>query len=517
MSEGHSEITREEIADDAVFSADEETCHNSDTAPKLSSAAREQVSHPAPGLIQQSVFLGVFKIFDLLFITAAGFLIYKIYLSQSDPGMLHIYGLVSAGAALTSIALFQKMKLYSISAMQNFAYSSGKALFALGIVVVLLTALAFFFQTGIEFSRLSLVFWLVASSLYLVISRITGAFLVRKWTRDGHLKRRAVIVGGGPRAEKLIKALENSKDTGIDIIGIFDDRDDERSLDEVVHYSKLGNISELVEFVRETRIDLLIVTLPLSAETRLLQMLKKLWVLPVDIRLSAHSTKLRFQPRAYSYIGDVPFFDMFDRPLKGWDSFLKAAEDRILGAILLVLLSPIMALVALAVKLDSKGPVFFKQKRYGFNNELIEVYKFRSMYTEMSDENAAKLATKDDPRVTRVGRFIRKASLDELPQFFNVLKGELAIVGPRPHAVMASADNHLYVDVVEGYFARHRVKPGVTGWAQVNGWRGETDTYEKIQRRTECDLYYIENWSVMFDLYIIALTPFALFNTKNAY
>ncbi len=515
MSEGHSEITIEETADEPGHSPDEDSRCND--APRLSPAAREQVKHPAPGLIQQPVFLGAFRLLDFFCITLAGLLVYEIYLGMSDPGMLHVYGLVSAGAALASVALFQKMKLYSISALQNFTRSSGRALLALAIVVVLLTALAFFFQAGIEFSRLSLVFWLIAASLYLIVSRIIGAVLVRKWTRDGHLKRRAVIVGGGPRAEKLIKALETSNDTGIDIIGIFDDRDDVRSPDEIVHYSKLGNINELVEFVRETRIDLLIVTLPLSAETRLLQMLKKLWVLPVDIRLSAHSTKLRFQPRAYSYIGDVPFFDMFDRPLKGWDSILKAAEDRILGAILLILLSPVMALVALAIKLDSKGPVFFRQKRYGFNNELIEVYKFRSMHTEMSDANATKLATRDDPRVTRVGRFIRKTSLDELPQFFNVLKGELAIVGPRPHAVMASAADHLYVDVVESYFARHRVKPGVTGWAQINGWRGETDTYEKIQRRTEYDLYYIENWSVMFDLYIIALTPFALFNTENAY
>ncbi|HHK74459.1 MAG TPA: undecaprenyl-phosphate glucose phosphotransferase [Rhizobiales bacterium] len=447
----------------------------------------------------------------------AGLLIYQIYLSQSEVEMMRVYGLVAAGGAIITVALFQKMKLYSIRALQSFARSSGKAVLALGLVVVILTALAFFFKAGLDFSRLSLVLWFAASTGYLVISRIIGALLVRKWTRDGRLIRRAVIVGGGPRAEKLIDALEKSQDTGIEIVGVFDDRDDGRSPGEVGRYHKLGNIDELVEFVRETRIDLLIVTLPLSAETRLLQMLKKLWILPVDIRLSAHSTKLRFQPSAYSYIGDVPFFDMFDRPLKGWDSVIKEIEDRVLGTILLILSAPIMALVAIAIKLDSKGPVFFKQKRYGFNNEMIGVYKFRSMYTDMTDADAARLATRDDPRITRVGRFIRKTSLDELPQFLNVVKGELAIVGPRPHAVLASAANHLYVDVVEGYFARHRVKPGITGWAQINGWRGETDTKEKIQRRTECDLYYIENWSVLLDLYIIALTPFALFNTENAY
>jgi lipopolysaccharide/colanic/teichoic acid biosynthesis glycosyltransferase len=170
------------------------------------------------------------------------------------------------------------------------------------------------------------------------------------------------------------------------------------------------------------------------------------------------------------------------------------------------------------VKLDSRGPVLFRQKRYGFNNELIEVFKFRSMYVDQNDAGAARLVTKGDPRVTRVGRFIRKASIDELPQLFNVVfKGDLSLVGPRPHALQAKAANRLYDQVVDGYFARHKVKPGLTGWAQINGWRGETDTQEKIQRRVEHDLYYIENWSVFFDLYIVAMTPFALLKTENAY
>jgi lipopolysaccharide/colanic/teichoic acid biosynthesis glycosyltransferase len=177
-----------------------------------------------------------------------------------------------------------------------------------------------------------------------------------------------------------------------------------------------------------------------------------------------------------------------------------------------------MALVALAIKLDSRGPVLFRQKRYGFNNELIEVYKFRSMYVESTDVTAAKLVTRDDPRVTPIGRFIRKTSLDELPQLLNVVfSGNLSLVGPRPHATHAKAANHLYDLVVDGYFARHRVKPGITGWAQVNGWRGETDTPEKIQRRVEHDLFYIENWSVLFDIYILLKTPFALLKTESAY
>ena len=484
---------------------------------KLNPVARAAATQMAPELMSETKLLAMLRLADFVLISVCGFLIYYMALRHDEPEMLSIYGFVAVGASVITVMLMQLMNLYTLSALRTYARSVGKSVMALLIVVADLTALAFFFKVGEEFSRFSLLMWLLSAGGYLMISRVLVAIMVAKWTRRGHLKRRAVIVGGGRRAEELIEALEKSKNTGIEITGVFDDRQDGRSPDEVGDYQKLGNVTELVEFARKTRVDLLIVTLPLSAEKRLLQMLKKLWVLPVDIRLSAHSTRLRFQPRAYSYIGDVPFFDMFDRPLTGWNSILKGLEDRILGSILLIMTAPIMALVALAVKLDSKGPVFFKQKRYGFNNELIEVYKFRSMYTDMTDANAAKLATKDDPRVTRVGRFIRKTSLDELPQFINVVRGELSIVGPRPHAVLASAANHLYKDVVDGYYARHRVKPGVTGWAQINGWRGETDTEEKIRRRTEHDLYYIENWSVFFDLYIIFMTPFSLLDTKNAY
>jgi Undecaprenyl-phosphate glucose phosphotransferase len=259
-------------------------------------------------------------------------------------------------------------------------------------------------------------------------------------------------------------------------------------------------------------------SLPISAESRILQMLKKLWVLPVDIRLSAHTNQLRFRPRSYSYIGSLPVLDVFDRPIADWDVVMKSLFDKVVGGLALIALAPLMALTALAIRLDSRGPVLFRQKRYGFNNELIEVYKFRSMYVESSDATAAKLVTKGDPRVTRVGRFIRKTSLDELPQLFNVVfKGDLSLVGPRPHAVHAKAVDRLYDEAVDGYFARHRVKPGITGWAQINGWRGETDNDEKIQRRVEHDLYYIENWSVLFDLYILVMTPVALLKTENAY
>jgi lipopolysaccharide/colanic/teichoic acid biosynthesis glycosyltransferase len=177
-----------------------------------------------------------------------------------------------------------------------------------------------------------------------------------------------------------------------------------------------------------------------------------------------------------------------------------------------------MAIVALAIKLDSKGPIFFRQQRFGFNNEKIGVLKFRSLYHDCADPRASKVVTKNDPRVTRVGRFIRKTSLDELPQLLNVVfRGNLSLVGPRPHAVQGKLQNRLFDETVDGYFARHRVKPGITGWAQINGWRGEIDNETKIQKRVELDLYYIENWSMLFDLYILWRTPLALLKTENAH
>ena len=358
---------------------------------------------------------------------------------------------------------------------------------------------------------------LQAGGVFLVFFRVWLTYYTRRLMSDGRLERRAVIVGGGEPAAELIRTLEGQHSSDIRVCGIFDDRSGDRSPPVVVGYPKLGTIAELVEFGRMARIDMLVVTLPLSAEKRVLQLLKRLWVLPVDIRLSAHTNKLRFRPRAYSYEGSVPFLDVFEKPIANWDAVSKRAFDLFFASLALVLLSPVMLVTALAIKLESKGPVLFRQKRYGFNNQVVDVLKFRSMYHEMADPDAKKVVTKGDPRVTRVGRFIRKTSIDELPQLFNVLQGGLSLVGPRPHAVNAHTANRLWDEVVDGYFARHKVKPGVTGWAQINGWRGEVDDEEKIKQRVNCDLYYIENWSLLLDLQILFMTPLKLLNTENAY
>jgi Undecaprenyl-phosphate glucose phosphotransferase len=341
--------------------------------------------------------------------------------------------------------------------------------------------------------------------------------MVRQWAREGRLVRRVVIVGGGKEGESLVRALQSEADSDVRICGVFDDRSGERSPPVVAGVPKLGTVEDLVQFTRLTRVDLVLVSLPLTAEERVLQMVRKLWVLPLDVRLAAHMNRLRFRPRAYSYIGNVPVLDIFDKPIADWNMVVKTLFDRVVGLLILILLSPLMLVTAIAVKLDSPGPVFFRQRRFGFNNEIIEIFKFRSLYHEHADPHARQVVTKGDSRVTRVGHFIRKTSLDELPQLFNVLRGELSLVGPRPHAIEAPTENRLWEEVVDSYFARHRVRPGLTGWAQINGWRGELDTPEKLEKRVECDLYYIENWSLGFDLYILMRTPFALMRSENAY
>ncbi|GGK19036.1 undecaprenyl-phosphate glucose phosphotransferase [Salinarimonas ramus] len=487
-------------------------------APRLAGTplAESAATLPVSRSLSPVVLVGVVRALEAFIVVASGLVAHSVYLG----GVVSFhYWIALASIGVLALVTFQALGVYSIGAFRAF-FRVGTKL-ALGWTVVFLLALAavFLLKVGEAFSRVWLVSWFAAGLACLTIARIGIAMVFTAMTRAGRFDRRTAIVGGGPSAESMIKALDAQPDTGVKIVGVFDDRSDERSADVVAGYPKLGRVDDLVDFARRTQLDLVIFTVPISAEERILQMLSKLWVLPIDIRLAAHTSKLRLRPRSYSYIGSVPVLDVFDRPIADWDLVLKWMFDKVVGTLLLVMLSPVLLATAIAVKLDSKGPVFFKQKRYGFNNELIEVFKFRSMYTDMSDATAAKLVTKDDPRVTRVGRIIRKTSIDELPQLFNVVFfGNLSLVGPRPHALHAKAADRLYDQVVDGYFARHKVKPGITGWAQINGWRGETDTQEKIQRRVEHDLYYIEHWSVFFDLQILAMTPVSLLSkNENAY
>jgi Undecaprenyl-phosphate glucose phosphotransferase len=483
----------------------------------LSPEALAVAARPAPTPISPIVLAGFVRMVEFALIVLVGLTVFAAY-GLASEGTVALYAAASFVIALLAMLAFQAADIYQVQAFRGHEKQYMRLASAWSVVFLVVIGVSFFAKVGEMYSRVWLGSFYFSGLAALVVSRRLLFLLVRKWTREGRLTRRTVIVGGGDYGAHVIDELRRQEDSGVKVIGLFDDRGDDRSSAECAGERKLGTVGDLVEFGRHTRVDLVIFSMPISAEGRILEMLKKLWVMPVDIRLAAHANKLRLRPRSYSYIGKVPVLDVIDRPIADWDVVMKWLFDKIIGGAMLLLALPLMALIAIAIKIESRGPVLFKQKRYGFNNDLIEVFKFRSMYADATDAGANRLVTKDDPRVTRVGRFIRKASLDELPQLFNVvIKGNLSLVGPRPHAVNAKAQARLYDEAVDGYFARHRVKPGITGWAQINGWRGETDTDEKIQRRVEHDLYYIENWSVLFDLYIVARTPFALLKTENAY
>jgi Undecaprenyl-phosphate glucose phosphotransferase len=488
--------------------------------PQLSAAAAMELLEleGAKSGLSRVVLVGLTRIGEFTVLAVLGLILYRVCLTPRSPGVPVAFALTLAVSLLATL-IFQTLRTYSISA---FRFPLGYLIRmsgGLGALSLALWAASAALPTGGEATRAWLLAWFWAGLVALTLERIALSLIIGALARGRRLERRAVVVGGGTEFSRdLLRDLANADQAEVRLIGVFDDRAEERSPNMVEGVPKLGNIDELVIFARAARLDLVIFALPIAAEQRILEMLRKLWVLPVDVRLAAHASRLRLRPRSYSYVGAAPMLDVFDKPLADWDVVLKAAFDRVVGAMALLALWPIMIAAAIAIKLDSPGPVLFKQIRYGFNNELITIYKFRSMREDFSDAAAEKLVTRNDPRVTRVGRFLRRTSIDELPQLFNVVfRGDLSLIGPRPHAIHAKAADRQYDEVVESYFARHRVKPGITGWAQINGWRGETDTAEKIQKRVDFDLHYIENWSIYLDLYILLMTPMALVLGKNAY
>jgi Undecaprenyl-phosphate glucose phosphotransferase len=485
---------------------------------RLSPAALAAANQKVRPAYSPVVIAGAVRVADFVALSIIGIALYLEYVVRLD-GFNWQYVAAILGFAATSVICFQAADIYQVEVFRGQLRQMTRMISAWAFVFLLFIGASFFAKLGNELSRLWLSTFYIVGLGALVSERLLLRFLVRRWARQGRLDRRTLIVGSDHSGERLIEALKTQHDTDIVILGVFDDRNETRALDNCAGVPKLGKVDDIVEFARRTRVDLVLFALPISAETRIIDMLRKLWVLPLDIRLSAHTNRLRFRPRSYSYIGKVPTLDVFEAPITDWDLVMKWLFDHVVGSVALLLALPVMALVAVAVKLDSPGPVLFRQKRFGFNNERIDVLKFRSLYHDHADPLASKMVTRNDSRVTRVGRFIRKTSLDELPQLFNVVfKGNLSLVGPRPHAVQGRLQSRLFDETVDGYFARHRVKPGITGWAQINGWRGEVDSEEKIQKRVEFDLYYIENWSVLFDLYIVLKTPVALATrSENAY
>jgi len=349
---------------------------------------------------------------------------------------------------------------------------------------------------------------IVTVPLRLGESRVVG------WIIDsGLVQRRAVVAGGGEHAFRLIRGLAARPQSDVRLYGIFDDRDDVRSPPQVLGLPKLGGYDDLIGFIRKSEVDMVIISLPLEAEERINWLLTKLKVLPVEVRLSAFSQDYAFSPGSRD-----PLISAIRGTFAPERRLAKRLFDIIFSALALLLTWPVMLAAALAIWFETGGPVFFRQKRHGYNDRVIDVLKFRSMYIEAMDPEARRIVTRNDPRVTRVGGFLRRTSIDELPQLFNVLWGDLSLVGPRPHAVDAlSSRQERFSSIVDDYSARHRLPPGITGWAQIHGLRGEVDVPEKLRDRFEYDLYYIENWSMLLDLQILLRTPLSLLQNRVVY
>jgi len=325
--------------------------------------------------------------------------------------------------------------------------------------------------------------------------------------------RRVVIVGAGDLGKKLIDKIADSPWTGFKIMGLFDDNAQLKESG-IKGNKVLGSLDEIESYIKKNQIDEVWIALPLRAEERVKQLLYTLRHQTVNIKLIPDIFGFSLLNHSMTEIAGLPAVNLSDTPMGGVNKLVKAVEDRVLAFFILLLVSPLMVVIAILIKVTSPGPILFKQKRHGWDGRIINIYKFRTMKVHSESTGTVTQASSGDVRVTPLGAFLRRTSLDELPQFFNVLQGKMSIVGPRPHAI---EHNELYKDQVNQYMLRHMVKPGITGWAQVNGLRGETDTLDKMKKRVEYDLFYIENWSLWFDLKIILLTLFKGFVHKNAH
>jgi len=340
--------------------------------------------------------------------------------------------------------------------------------------------------------------------------------LQTRWQAAGRLKQLVAIYGTGDHAERLVERLCITCPETIEIVGVFDDRAGRGVVGAGLRALPHGTTDELVEMSRQLEIDRIVVALPHSAERRLLEILRKLHKMPVEISLAPDMVGFNVPIKDNEEFGGLPLLDVYGKPLSFGQSLIKSAFDRFAAALALLALLPVLLAVAAAIKLDSRGPVLFRQNRYGFGDRVIQVFKFRTMKAEASDANGEKQTEVNDPRVTWVGHFLRKWSVDELPQLLNVLRGELSLVGPRPHAVSMRVKQRRNEDIVPDYALRHHVKPGITGWAQVNGLRGEIDSDDKLRRRVDYDLYYIDNWSMLLDVRILFYTVFSRRAYRNA-
>ncbi|HEU4968152.1 undecaprenyl-phosphate glucose phosphotransferase [Sphingomonas sp.] len=432
-------------------------------------------------------------------------------------GLARSYSNAALIACLFYAALAEVTGCYDIDTRFSVRTGWARVMTAWLSTGMFLMTLGFLLKVSEDFSRGWAITWFAMGGGVLLAIRAGGTAWMRRLKKRGVFNHRVAIFGAGSQGDRLAKYILGNDKLTIDLVGFFDDRLPERLPDREVLLPLYGNLGDLIARIREGLVDQVIVALPWSAEKRLQEVVAELAITPVRIRLAPDLATFAFSQRPVVLLGDLPVMTLFERPISGFDQIIKRIEDIAVGTLATVLFSPLFLLVAIAIKLDSPGPVFFRQEREGFNNRRFRIWKFRSMRSERCEPDGITQARKDDDRITRVGRILRRTSIDELPQLFNVLAGEMSLVGPRPHAPSTKAGDRLFSDVVSHYAARHKVKPGMTGWAQVHGWRGETDTEEKLLKRLEHDLYYIENWSVLLDLYVLGRTAITLIFQKSAY
>ncbi len=470
--------------------------------------------------ISRTVFVDLVRASDALALILTSTLGYSAYnmgfLGQPFTEWLQDLAAPTLLGAIFIVAGFQLAGQYDFERLRS-APSQLPRLFAIwSAAITLLIVVAFLAKSSATYSRGWLLLWWGAGFFSVATVHVVAGRALASWQRTGRLRRTVAIYGTGEQAARILNALEQRANEDVEIVGIFDDREGRRP-NHLAGHPVIGNLESLIEYAQQNSVEQIIIAVPLSADERIASLVNRLRPLPADIELSLDIVGRDLIHWGVVDLSGIPLLRMVNRPLRDWHGILKAAEDRVLGAAILLTIAPLIIIIGVLIRLDSPGPILFRQKRFGFNNQPITVYKFRTMRSDLADESGAKQTIRNDPRVTRVGRILRRSSLDELPQFINVLQGRLSIVGPRPHALTMHAADKPYHEAVSEYAIRHRVKPGITGWAQVNGLRGETDTIEKATKRVTYDLYYIENWSLLFDLKIILLTIHHGFRDPNAY
>ena len=378
------------------------------------------------------------------------------------------------------------------------------------IIVTILVFLGYATKFQNQFSEKVLLTWFIVTPLILIISHITVRSIIANWYTKGKL-RSTIVIGANETSLEFIKHVADLPFLLINYHGFFDERDNSRIAGDFGPH--LGGLTDVIPYIHKHNVEMIFISLPMSSQPRIQKLMDELPDTTTSIYFLPDIYIFDLMQARFDYVGDIPVVAMNESPFVGIDGVVKNASDFILALVILILLLPFMLCIALAVKVTSPGPIIFKQRRYGLNGEEIVVYKFRSMTVAEDGPNVVQ-AKKNDQRFTKIGAFLRRTSLDELPQFINVLQGRMSIVGPRPHAV---AHNELYRKLIKGYMLRHKAKPGITGWAQVNGWRGETEELDKMKGRIEHDLYYLQNWSIWLDLWIILRTIWTVIRKDNAH